>query len=187
MCNCTLPLVLGYGDAPTSATATVVRPIRSSDGVSCVEWMTMLAVRLSRVHFEVGARRVMHVLRVRNKFQMVGPDATRGHTDVVDLKARRDVSPDEGVSQTVSKPVSSTNTGCSEYSVSRWQLVSLPKPTLPALINLCPKPLLKRADYLFGALIGKRVAMTLPAPIVHLAPTTLLGGLQTAFNGAIHV
>lgn len=75
---------------------------------------------------------------------------------------------------------------CAKLAVATGKPVGRPVPAISGLFNLRPKPFFRRTYDLLGAHGHERVAMAVPAPVVHSAPTALFSGVLTFGNGALH-
>ena len=177
-------LVLSLPYARSTNALSAPACLRADVGVRLIKKMAMLTVSLRGVAFELDGRGSMKVLSVGLRNQMARVTARRVSADVTRLHALRNGLPCHRQHQPVSKPRASApcvSSGCSEMAVARGQSVPNPFPTFigAADIHLRPHPFLQRPIHHFRALVDERVAMTLPATVVHRAPRSLFRRLQT--------
>lgn len=174
----------------TGATNTLSSAIRfAADICVCfVERVTVLAMGESCVGFEPYGQGAMQVGCMGFDDEVIWPDTTRIVTRVADLESFRDSVISQRVSKTMRKPCAPiASTANPEVTVTRRQARSTPQPAFTRLVSFCPEPIFKRAKNHLWAMVRQRVAVPLPAAIVHTAPTTFLSGFSTPIDGACHV
>jgi hypothetical protein len=144
--------------------------------------MTMLAMRLGGVALPLHIRRAVEVLGVRFDHEVRGIAArrVRDGAGMASFQSFRDRTPIEHQGYQVGQLPASGAAPQADQSVARWQTVAKPWPALIGVgsLDLRPESLLKRSDDKFGAKVRQWITVTLPAPVVHRAPTTLFGGLH---------
>ena len=179
--------VLCSGGPATGATTSVVGLVLSTDGVRLIKGVPPFAMRFRSVLSELSLRIPKVVLALRNGFQVIRSNTSGRPTEMVDHEAFGD----RPVRQLVREPMGQHRTLFSTSSpkkpVASRQAVCRPKPALSRPIDLRPEPLLSGSGYEFRAGGSERVAMTLPAAVVHSAPPSFLSGLLAGINGTKHM
>ena len=147
-------------------------------------------MRFRSISLELNDGGALQVFGVSLGYQMSRSNTGGVVAEVANFEAIRYDPELKGVGQSVRQPGADgavVAIGGPEVTVSARQAPTQPKPTFTAPIDLCPKAFLQWANDLFRAKVYQRVAMTLEAAVVHLAPTTFFGGLGTFRDGANHV
>lgn len=183
-------LILSFPDTcsanPLRTAVTFVADVR----VHLVEKVAVLAMRLSRVPFELGLWRVVEILSMRHNLKVIRTNTRGVDAAMVDLHPDGDLAIGERVGKSVCEPCSFSAGICpgrSQMAISRGKSPSVPYPAVTRPVGLSPETFFKRPNDLFRAFVHGGIAMSLPAAVVHSAPSTLLNHLRTTIDRALHV
>ena len=165
--------------------------VRANDGVFKGVLMPVFAMRPGFEYLVVTVRVAAVVLQRGNGLKVGGVHAGTITAEMVKGRIIRDKADEQCVSEAMACP----SPRASGVSVCGLELPipvdseGSPLPALirTALINLSPETRFQRADNTAGRLVDHRVAVFIPAPIVHCAPPTLFGRFKATRNGAHHV
>ena len=149
----------------------------------------MFAMCLGGVALELGVWGAVKVFGMRLGYEMGRIAARRVVACVANLHAGWNRAVSRLVGEAVRKHCSALSPAFAEMAVATGQAPASPLPTFlwPTLIDFRPKAFFGTPDDLFRTVVHERVSVPLESSVVHSAPRSFFGWLQTVGNRACHV